>query len=504
MTSPVQVSSPYEIFNDLDGSPLDSGYIYLGAVNQNPETTPVAVYWDRALSLPAVQPIRTVSGFPSRNGTPAKIFTDGYSSITVRNKTGVLVFNSTTTQGESDDTLRSDLAAANSTVLIAGSTADLVAENAVYLNDIRTATPTRDLKAIFSQAVFNIDEFKSESDTYYDNALTAAFAAMNTYGLNLEFGEGTFNFENPVTLTFPTHAGKISGKGIGKTIINFPNALTGAVQLTLQSTADWYDFELCDMSITSSHDGVLVQVGKSDFSDPLNCAAWRNVGIFNSKVGTSAEALRLNYVVNSIFDMCRANCYADGAGANYGKSLNCRQVAFCVFNGGSYGNGDYGISFRDGISYGNVFNAVDVENVNYGILHASTGGRNTFVGGQFSLYTAYLIYSQAGASEGNNIYMINPNCTDLTKLIEPSNGLGVRIDGIQQAVTTPSVPTTGTAIRNTTTRLVEIHIWGGAVTAVTINGFGIGQTGGTFMLRPWDTIAMTYTTAPNWNWRAVS
>jgi hypothetical protein len=89
-----QVAPPYPIFADLDGTPLDSGYIYLGSVNQNPETAPIPVYWDQNLSIPAVQPIRTIGGYPARNGTPAVLYTDGTFSITVRDKRRSLVFYS--------------------------------------------------------------------------------------------------------------------------------------------------------------------------------------------------------------------------------------------------------------------------------------------------------------------------------------------------------------------------------------------------------------------------
>ena len=81
-----QVTGPYPIFTDLDGSPLDDGYLYIGETNQDPETNPIQVYWDSNLTIPASQPIRTNSGYAYRNGTPALIYTGGQFSITIRNK----------------------------------------------------------------------------------------------------------------------------------------------------------------------------------------------------------------------------------------------------------------------------------------------------------------------------------------------------------------------------------------------------------------------------------
>jgi hypothetical protein len=89
-----QVTGPYPIFTDLDGSPLDDGYLYIGAINDDPETNPIQVFWDSALTIPATQPIRTSNGYAYRNGTPALIYTGGEFSITIRNKRNEFVLYS--------------------------------------------------------------------------------------------------------------------------------------------------------------------------------------------------------------------------------------------------------------------------------------------------------------------------------------------------------------------------------------------------------------------------
>ena len=89
------IVSPFPVFNDLDGTPLESGYIYIGTANLNPEASPINVFWDAALTVPAAQPIRTVGGYASRNGSPSRMYVsaDTYS-ITVRNRNRVFVYNS--------------------------------------------------------------------------------------------------------------------------------------------------------------------------------------------------------------------------------------------------------------------------------------------------------------------------------------------------------------------------------------------------------------------------
>lgn len=89
----LSISPPFPIFNDLDGKPLEDGSIFIGEKNLNPETNPITVYWDAALSQPTAQPIKTLGGYPSRNGTPARLFIDGDNySITVKNKKGEIVY----------------------------------------------------------------------------------------------------------------------------------------------------------------------------------------------------------------------------------------------------------------------------------------------------------------------------------------------------------------------------------------------------------------------------
>ena len=87
------ITSPYPVFFDTDGTPLQNGSIYIGQPNLNPETSPVTVYWDDALTQPAAQPIRTLNGYPSRAGTPSRIYTSGpYNSILVKNRKGAQIY----------------------------------------------------------------------------------------------------------------------------------------------------------------------------------------------------------------------------------------------------------------------------------------------------------------------------------------------------------------------------------------------------------------------------
>jgi hypothetical protein len=92
--SALSIEPPFPAFADADGQPLEDGYIWIGTVNLNPITNPIVAYWDSALTITAVQPIRTSGGYPVYQGTPARIYTNGNYSIQVQNKNGTVVYTS--------------------------------------------------------------------------------------------------------------------------------------------------------------------------------------------------------------------------------------------------------------------------------------------------------------------------------------------------------------------------------------------------------------------------
>jgi hypothetical protein len=82
----------FKIYSDLDGAPLDGGYVYFGQDGQNPVTSPITVYWDSAGTQPAAQPLRTINGYIVRNGTPANVFIGSTYSQLVQDKAKVQVY----------------------------------------------------------------------------------------------------------------------------------------------------------------------------------------------------------------------------------------------------------------------------------------------------------------------------------------------------------------------------------------------------------------------------
>jgi hypothetical protein len=92
--SPLSIQVPFPVFQDRDGQPLENGYVWIGIDNLNPQTNPVVAYYDAALTITAVQPLRTLNGYISNAGTPAQVYVDGADfSILVQDSKGSMVYN---------------------------------------------------------------------------------------------------------------------------------------------------------------------------------------------------------------------------------------------------------------------------------------------------------------------------------------------------------------------------------------------------------------------------
>lgn len=68
------VAQPHLYMGDTTGRPLDAGRVYFGRPNKDPEFYPINVFYDEALTIPAMQPIRTKGGFMNANGDMTEIY----------------------------------------------------------------------------------------------------------------------------------------------------------------------------------------------------------------------------------------------------------------------------------------------------------------------------------------------------------------------------------------------------------------------------------------------
>jgi hypothetical protein len=69
-----KLGNPVPLFLDATGRLLDGGKIFVGVQDGDPETNPIATFFDSALTIPAAQPIRTLGGFIVNGVNPASVF----------------------------------------------------------------------------------------------------------------------------------------------------------------------------------------------------------------------------------------------------------------------------------------------------------------------------------------------------------------------------------------------------------------------------------------------
>jgi hypothetical protein len=84
--SAVTVNTPYPTFTDIDGQPLEDGYVWIGVSGLEPQANPQTAYWDAALTLTVTQPVRTRGGYPLNGTAIGRLYTGSPYSIKVQNK----------------------------------------------------------------------------------------------------------------------------------------------------------------------------------------------------------------------------------------------------------------------------------------------------------------------------------------------------------------------------------------------------------------------------------
>jgi hypothetical protein len=148
--SALSINPPYPAFAGADGQPLENGYIWIGTVNLNPQVNPISVYWDSALTIPAAQPIRTLNGYPSYQGTPARFYAASDYSIQVLDSKGSVVYTSLNGNVSSGSVATNATGNGVQTVFAVTSTPFAIYINGVYQNQ-NTYTVTGG-NVTFSQA----------------------------------------------------------------------------------------------------------------------------------------------------------------------------------------------------------------------------------------------------------------------------------------------------------------------------------------------------------------
>lgn len=506
------VVAPIDVYLDARGRPLNDGAVYIGAPGMDPETDPVPVFWDADGTIPATQPLQTIGGYIVNNGSPAVAYVDDQYSIRVRDRFGAQVYYVAVV----------DTASSQIQTLIDGLASDdgatMIGHNYNQVGSTRRTLA----KVIFDRGVdvtgFGVVADGSTNDypnwkRAFDYAVSVGAPLWNppsTQPMLWDLQGGSAVLDPTRLVRGARGAIKIHGAGARNTAVNIVNATNVGVQWA--SSTDWFDFWLEGMTFYGAFNFPLMVIGKNDFSDPSNIIFLQNVSIENGFNGANNEALRINDVAGGSCINLRAVAYADGLGNNNGVGLRIRQVRFTNFSGGAFGNGMRGVDFTDGSSIGLTFASNTFENCNIPFSHrTATSGGHVFTGSQLTEVVDWAIESTGmlndrtvvfdgftfESSPGAGAVLLNPT---------PGNTVGVILRD-RAGVVTPSVPLSTVPVTNDTGRRLSVRIWGGNVSVVAINGFGTAvanPTSVSWELQPNDTIAITYTGVPQWNWQNVS
>jgi len=339
-----QLAPPYPIFTDKSGSPLDNGYLYFGTANLNPETNPITVYYDSALTQPAAQPLRTSNGYVMRNGSPAAIYTNGYFSVTVRDKNKAMVIYSPSGYGITPGT------SASLTDQMTYNEGGTGAVNRVLTSRLQDYVSVKDFGAV-GNGVAN--------DTA---AIQAALASIPSGGGTVFFPAGNYIIASGLSLTNPTslvgEGNSLTGGVLGRTTITKSAAISGPAILLDKDG--------------STIDGIHIQGIAGNTGDGIQIAAGR------CKITNCSG----HYMGQDAFRV------GNTAGAN----VNCFHIERCY----ARSNGRHGFYIHDGVFPPNA-NAGMVINCEAG-LNTQDGLRvyqawfNTIIGFTAQLNSGYGVY----------------------------------------------------------------------------------------------------------------
>jgi hypothetical protein len=340
----LSIQPTFPIFTDIDGQPLEDGYVFIGTANLNPITNPITVYWDAALTLAAAQPIRTLGGYPMNSGTPARLYVNSDYSIQVQNKNGSLIY-SALAAGDRFSGVVVDISSTDVSFIQAG-----------------TGAVTRTAQAKMRDVV-NASDFGVVADgnisagTGTDNTVALQAAIDAAQGGRLEFPAGVIFYSGTLTWRNGTiYQGKGKNEnGSSGTVLYFTGTSDGgrisnAVNGFTPANIHFKDIFMFSKFRTAGK-ATLVDIGSS------------YLHLSNVSIGANDYSLILDQTELFVADKCDFHCdqgpkaavwCVNGADYTPGNSVWwTNQLVFrdCNFGGATSGTSTVGLAIDGGIDY---------------------------------------------------------------------------------------------------------------------------------------------------------
>lgn len=462
--SALSIQPTYPIFTDIDGQPLEAGYVWIGTANLDPQTNPINVYWDAALTILAPQPIRTLAGYPSRNGTPARLYVNSDYSIRVMNRNGSAVYSAPTATER------------YSNAVITGINAQDVLYDPPFTDAVQTNVEVK-----LSQNV-SVKDFGAVGDGTIDDT-TAIQTAINEapLGCDLVFPaapdgyliSSTILLNRNVRLVFQgARAVTAIGPVLPGSYLLKKNTMTTAGVSITYNGATWSGGGVVGQS-GNAGDGIVL-LANNVILDQVCAISCGNDGI---RIGSDSSGFNAN-IFKIIMPVCSFNgrhgIYINDNNPGTGPDANAGTIItpFCQANTG------------DGINMANawfnvVVGALTEANTGSGIRLQNGSVSNTFFGGDTEANTIHDILVDAGA-QSNCFFGTFPGA-GVPGIVDNGNATIILGQYVNKLQATKFLPVT--------TKSVEINSAGGSVyleyddgTVKWRNGAGI-ISAGVFTLR---------------------
>jgi hypothetical protein len=252
------IQSPFPIFTDIDGQPLEQGQVWLGTAGNNPISSPITAYWDAALTQVVTQPVTTRGGYPLNGTAVGRLYVNADFSILVRNRRGYDVLSALSATERFDSSLVTFVqAGAGAVVRTAqakmrdvvsvknfGAVGDGVADDTVAFQNALAAskfvTIPKGSYIISSTLYFSNHEITGESDTFPGGVLITMTGNAPAFQYN-----GAYEYGTKISGIFIDYGDLIPASGATKIGINIPNV------------AAWPAFyEFSDIRIRGAHIGI--------------------------------------------------------------------------------------------------------------------------------------------------------------------------------------------------------------------------------------------------------
>lgn len=453
-----------------------------------------------ALGTPASGVMTNVTGLPLTTGVTGTlpIGNGGTGQITASAAFDAL--SPTTTRGDlifRNATTNTRLAASTAGYLLQTNGAGTDPTYAGFLQSGTGAT-TRTWNSKASESLTPYD-FGAVGDGVADDttALNNWFAQVAVVGAG-QLGTGTYRVTANVTWSCPRNCPKIVGNGSSYSKIAFDAGFGLTIQ-GISGTNPVFYGRFADFSIIGNIAGVLVKIANGA-SDAFNGVPFDSIVVNNNSTNAANKGVQFNAIYSSKVFMT-VNCSGSGNGTAMefvAGSMNSIKAICGQANVGLH------LTSTGSAVAGNFFDAVDIEVCATCVLIDSVNVQdNTFVGGVISFNAVGNVGIDATAGSGNEFRNMNYGGSGtLFHATVATHRKGFNwVNRVQNLVSTPGVPASGTAVTNTNGQSALVNISGGTLTNIVVNGVSIAvTTPATVILDNDNAITLTYTVAPTWRW----